>query len=80
MIIVLHLFSQELDYQDITPIGEQYARVDAFLRDVPEPFQLPEEFVNKPGEKMIYVSLGKLFLNIVSLCNLLILHRFNGLN
>ena len=50
---------QELDYQDITPIGEEYARVDAFLRDVPEPFQLPEEFVSRPGKKMIYVSLGK---------------------
>lgn len=56
----IYQYPEELDYQDITPIGEEYARVDAFLRDVPEHFQLPEEFVSRPGKKMIYVSLGSM--------------------
>ena len=35
------------------------ARVDAFLRESQEPFELPEGFL-QPGEKLIYLSMGSM--------------------
>lgn len=52
-------YPEELDYTDIVPMPEKFARVDAYCREIVEPFELPEKFAKRPG-KMIYVSLGSM--------------------
>ena len=52
-------YPEELDYQDIAPLPERLARVDAFCLEVPEPFELPAEFAERPG-KTVYVTLGSM--------------------
>lgn len=55
-------FPEELDYTDLVPLPDNIARVDAFYRMLPESFELPEEFKRKfkPGDRLIYVSLGSI--------------------
>ena len=52
---------QELDYNDIAPRPENCVPFDAFFRKNPKemPFELPKGFV-KPGDKLIYVSMGSM--------------------
>ena len=52
-------YPKEIDYDDVLKISDKYIRVDAFCRETPEPFQLPEGF-HKEGEKLIYFSLGSM--------------------
>ena len=53
-------YPEELDYHEIVPRPKDLLHVDAFFRDsTPQPFQLPEGFIN-PGEKLIYFSLGSM--------------------
>lgn len=53
----------ELDYQDIVPIPENYCQIDAFSRVMPQEsskqFALPSELNVQPGDKVIYLSMGK---------------------
>ena len=52
---------KELDYDDVITIPDNYIQIDAFCREVPEPFQLPEEITSrKPDQKLIYFSLGSM--------------------
>lgn len=53
-------FPAELDYDDIAPRPKNLVGVDAFCRELPEPFEVPEKLARKPGEKLIYVSLGSM--------------------
>ncbi|KAI2797952.1 hypothetical protein BLOT_013861 [Blomia tropicalis] len=52
-------YPKELDYQDIVPVPERYISCDAFCLTNPDSFKLPDGF-HKPGEKLIYVSLGSM--------------------
>lgn len=55
-------YPEELDYTDLITLPETYVRLDAFCRDSPESFELPTEFKAKikPGDKLIYVSMGSM--------------------
>ena len=56
----LYAYPRELDYQDIVPLPANYCQIDAFCRVMPEPFKIPEKLNVKPGDKLIYVSMGKI--------------------
>ena len=49
----------ELDYQDIVPLPSNYFQIDVFCRVMPQPFTIPKKLNLKPGDKLIYVSMGK---------------------
>lgn len=51
-------YPAELDYTDVAPRPDNFAVVDTFCRESPDTFELPKHFARKPGEKLIYVSLG----------------------
>lgn len=53
-------FPAELDYDDIAPRPDNLVAVDAFCRVNPESWQVPAELAEKPGDKLIYVSLGSM--------------------
>lgn len=53
-------YPEELDYSDVYKIPENFARVDAFIRDIPEPWELPKAVQDLPGKKLIYFSLGSM--------------------
>lgn len=53
-------YPEELDYADIFPIPENFARVDAFMRQTPDKYELPPQVQEMPGEKLIYLSLGSM--------------------
>lgn len=52
-------YPEELDYHDVVKIPEKYIRVDGFLRESKESFELPRGF-RKEGEKLIFFSLGSM--------------------
>ncbi|OTF77865.1 UDP-glucuronosyltransferase-like protein, partial [Euroglyphus maynei] len=55
-------YPKELDYFDIVERPENFIQLDAFCRETPEPFELPEEFRSKlnAGDRLIYLSLGSI--------------------
>ena len=54
-------YPAELDYDDLVPRPSNLAQLDAFCREVVgEKFEVPEALELKPGEKLIYVSLGSM--------------------
>lgn len=54
-------YPKELDYQDIEPLNDNFACVDAFCRETSTPFEWPENFSKpKNGEKLVYFSLGSM--------------------
>ncbi|OTF74006.1 hypothetical protein BLA29_009994, partial [Euroglyphus maynei] len=55
-------YPEELDYTDLISLPENFVRLDAFRRDSSESFELPAEFKAKikPGDKLIYVSMGSM--------------------
>lgn len=58
----IYQFPEELDYHDVIEIPKNYIRVDAYCREEPGTFELPESFQNKlkPTDKLIYFSLGSM--------------------
>ncbi|KAH9417279.1 UDP-glucuronosyltransferase 2A1 [Dermatophagoides pteronyssinus] len=69
----IYQFPKELDYDDTIKLPEHYQRVDAFVRDDPEPFELPDKIRKqmKPGDKLIFLSMGSM-----GSCNLELMKRF----
>ena len=55
-------YPKELDYTDIVPLPDNFIQLDAYCRETPEPFELPEQFKSKldPKDKLIYLSLGSM--------------------
>lgn len=54
-------YPQELDYHDKVTFPDNFHRVDAFCRDLPETFQLPESFTTRTAnQKLIFFSLGSM--------------------
>ena len=64
-------YPEELDYTDIVTLPEHFIRVDAFCRELPELFKLPDEFKVQPTDKLIYLSMGSM-----GSCNLELMKRF----
>ncbi|UXI16442.1 hypothetical protein NH340_JMT02388 [Sarcoptes scabiei] len=58
----IYQFPKELNYDDRCTLPEHYCRVDTFIRDDPEPFELPNELKSKmkPGDKLIFLSMGSM--------------------
>lgn len=56
----LYGFPLELDYQDLIPLPDRIIQIDAFCREIPEPFELPKSFRVNSGEKLIYLSMGSM--------------------
>lgn len=57
----LYQFPKELDYDDVIQIPKNYLQVDAFCRqELGDAFELPEKLKSqmKPGDKLLYFSLG----------------------
>lgn len=55
-------YPEELDYADVFPIPDNFARVDAFMRQTPntDKYELPQQVKEMPGKKLIYLSLGSM--------------------
>ncbi|KAJ6220735.1 hypothetical protein RDWZM_006547 [Blomia tropicalis] len=54
-------YPEELDYLDIVTLPDNVARIDAFCRTTPEPFEIPSELnYDSSKDKLIYVSLGSM--------------------
>lgn len=68
----IYQFPMELDYNDVVTLPKHYLRVDAFVRDEPEPFELPVSIRSqmKPGDKLIFLSMGSM-----GSCNLDLMKR-----
>lgn len=59
----LYQYPAELDYDQLVQLPSNYLRVDSFVRDESNPYQLPLEFENKiknSAGKLIYVSMGSM--------------------
>lgn len=57
----LYVFPEEADYLDRRPLDETWHRLDSSVRSTDEPFSLPAELADRPGDSaLIYLSLGSL--------------------
>ena len=57
----LYVFPREADYTEQRPLGPTWTRMDSSVRSTDEPYELPEDFRNRPaGSALIYLSLGSL--------------------
>jgi MGT family glycosyltransferase len=55
----LYLYPAEVDYERTRPLAPTWHRIDTCVRDVTEPFEVPEELRHETGG-LIYLSLGSL--------------------
>ena len=54
-------YPEELDYQNSVSIADEFVRVDSFIRNDTQTFELPKEFsAASKNNKLIYVSLGSM--------------------
>lgn len=53
---------EELDFTDLAKLPDNYVRIETYCRQTSEKFELPTEFKAKikPGDKLIYLSLGSM--------------------
>lgn len=59
----IYAYPEELDYLDVRPLPENWARFDHFIRfgEKDASFTLPEDFVNDGSRgKLVYVSMGSM--------------------
>jgi len=55
----LYLYPAEVDYARTQPLSPTWHRIDTCVRDVTEPFVIPDEIANGAGG-LVYLSLGSL--------------------
>lgn len=68
----LYMYPEELDYTDIRPLGPEYFRVDALIKeDDDQIFEIPEKLKDLPG-KLIFLSMGSMFSVLTDLMDRLI--------
>ncbi|XP_054163836.1 NDP-glycosyltransferase YjiC-like [Oppia nitens] len=55
-------YPEELDYTDIRPLPNNFCPIDAFMRNDPKEFKIPDKFENrdKIKSKLIYLSMGSM--------------------
>jgi MGT family glycosyltransferase len=57
----LYVYPAEVDYTDARALDSTWHRIDSSVRETDEPFQLPEQLIDRPeGSALIYLSLGSL--------------------
>lgn len=70
----IYQYPAELDYDDVIRIPPNFLRVDAFCREEPSgtSYKLPLDFKKrmKPGDKLIYLSMGSM-----GSCNVTLMRR-----
>ena len=55
----LYLYPAEIDYVRTEPLAPTWHRIDTCVRDVTDPFVVPDEIAGGPG-RLVYLSLGSL--------------------
>ncbi|KAH9418376.1 UDP-glucuronosyltransferase 2A1, partial [Dermatophagoides pteronyssinus] len=70
----IYAYPKEMDYLDIRPLPQKWQSFDHFIRftEKDESFKIPQEFLQKPLGKLIYVSMGSMGCADVKLMNRLI--------
>lgn len=58
----IYAYPKEIDYVDIRPLPDKWKRYDHFVRigEMDDTFKIPEEFLQKPLGKLVFVSMGSL--------------------
>ncbi|XP_054152634.1 NDP-glycosyltransferase YjiC-like [Oppia nitens] len=57
----IYMTPEELDYQEIQPLPENWRRVDGFVRQTDETFELPDKLLdNRSDSKLVFLSMGSI--------------------
>ncbi|XP_054160438.1 uncharacterized UDP-glucosyltransferase YdhE-like [Oppia nitens] len=53
----IYMYVNELDYNEVHPLSDNYLRVENVIRHTNDKFEVPEQLRDKPG-KLIFLSMG----------------------